>query len=603
MQKLYGLFIGFVLLLYCFPLSAQWSGNVDFSGGFAGMEGSLVNDNKPMIHGLAQGTFQLNYNTGKFRWSTTVNGKWEPNTTDNSRAAYKDQRLNITYKAAATRPLSGGLKSDFVWTPSKDRHYATWIQYRYKNDQAYNHSISFDGSAEVMDNLSYYFEVPILNEHKVDTGLKVFHDFDSGRHILESSLKFEAISSRRVNTWTVFNTDPGSGSKGTAIDVEGMTGYAWKYRITPTSNDFNLDGDVHLLNAVVDGEAKLKVTPGVRFAVKHALDQNSGATRINVSLDDENQGEWRDSTRLRENFNFLSVQAENYVQADFHWKKLEAHVDYALQLYGRRLNDDDHQQPLRIKNLSPVGKANIKWTISPHHSLNFTDQMSVSHPDYLKICWYDRTAGYLDQLYRGNEQLISPQTLIYGIEYEFKWKRFLSQTTVNYKNVINEIDQTWSKMVIEGREYKVFEWLNSADSRSVGITQKFGWRGKIITANIGVNYNQNQRIAKKSDAIKNSFDWKLTGDITARLGKGWSVGADAKYQSKTATFFTIFNEYCQLNAFVQKEFKKFTLYLQGRDLLDKPVVTEFESEEHKEAWIEEVRKNRSMVVVGVKWKF
>ena len=55
----------------------------------------------------------------------------------------------------------------------------------------------------------------------------------------------------------------------------------------------------------------------------------------------------------------------------------------------------------------------------------------MSHPDYLKICWYDRTAGYLDQLYRGNEQLFSPTTYLYGLEYEFKYKRFLSQTNVS----------------------------------------------------------------------------------------------------------------------------------------------------------------------------
>lgn len=76
------------LLLCCAPLSAQWSGSVDLSGGIGGMEGSEITEDKPMLHGLVRGNFQLNYKTEKFGWTTNVTGKWEPKTTDNSRIAY-----------------------------------------------------------------------------------------------------------------------------------------------------------------------------------------------------------------------------------------------------------------------------------------------------------------------------------------------------------------------------------------------------------------------------------------------------------------------------------------------------------------------------------
>ena len=602
MRKLYGFALGCALLLCCPSAHAQWSGSADMSGGLGWMEGSLVTDEKPMFHSLAHGVFKLNYKTEKFSWLTKVEGKWEPNTTDNTRIAAKNKRLDITYKAATTKPLTTSLRSDFVWTPLPERSYSSWVLYQYKNDAAYNHSLSFDGNAEEMENLAYYNEVPVMNEHKVETGLKTFRDFDSGRHILQSTLSFQVINNRKENVWTVVKTDPEASSGGIAVSLEDLTGYAWRYRITPSSTDFNLNGDLHLKNALSDGDVRLSVSPGLRFETKLALDQNSGATR--VALDAlSNKWEWRDSTRLRETFNYLSVQVEQYVVADFRWKNLEAHFDYALQEYARRLNDDDHQQPLRIKGLYPVGAANVKWTLSPLHSLNLIQQMSVSHPDYLKICWYDRTAGYLDKLYRGNEQLVSPQTMLYTLEYEFKRERFLSKTALTFKEVLNEIDQTWSNEEIDGRQYKIFRWINSADSRTAGITQKLGWRGKVITANAAVTYNQSRRTAKTSDIIKNSFNWKLTGDITASLGKGWSLGVDAKYQSKVATFFTIFKEYCELNANVQKDFKRFSVYLKGFDLLDMPRETSFESEELQEAWVEQVRSNRRLLLIGVKWNF
>lgn len=593
----------FAFLLCCVPLRAQWSGNVELSGGLGGMEGSIVNDYAPMYHGLSQGVFRLNYDTGKFKWNTVVEGKYEPNTTDNARMSYKNGKMAIVYKAASTGPLTFSARSDFKWTPSSERNYSTWILLKYTNERARNHSLNGSGSEEEVEEFSYYYEIPKRDEIRMETGLKTYRSFNS-RNVLESSLNLQAIASDRVNTWIVFKSDEDAERGGAAaIDIDDFHGYAWEYRITPRSLDLNLDGDIHLQRTVLDEAVKLKYAPGFRLSVKHALDENSGATRVDMSVDDPSKGEWRDSTRLRETFDYLSVLASPYLTADFKWKSVEAHADYACQLYARRLNDDTHEQPLNLKGVYPVGKGNVRWTVSPMHSLNLRNELSVSHPDYLKICWYDRTAGYLDQLYRGNEKLRSPKTQLYGLDYELKYKRLISKTGVSYKYVEDEIDQTWSNKVIDGREYKVFEWLNSADSRSVGLSQSLGWRGKVITANTAVTYNQSRRIAKSDGAVKNSFDWKLTADISAKLGKGWSAGLDAKYQSKVATFFTIFKQYCALNAFVQKDFKKFTLYMKGRDLLDTPTETSFLSEETQEFWVEEVRRNRRIVVLGIRWKF
>ena len=104
----------FGLLLCVVPLRAQWSGSLDLSGGLGGMEGSLITEGKPVFHVLAQGTFQLDYKTDKFSWKTTLNGKWEPNTTDNTRASFKKEKLGVVYKATATKPLTISLRQDFA---------------------------------------------------------------------------------------------------------------------------------------------------------------------------------------------------------------------------------------------------------------------------------------------------------------------------------------------------------------------------------------------------------------------------------------------------------------------------------------------------------
>lgn len=611
MQRFRVLFICFALSLWGIPLSAQWSGSVDLSGGLGGISGSIASDDKPMIHGLAKGAFQLNYRTEKFSCSTTFTGSWEPKTTDNSLLTYKNERIGIVYKAASTKPLATSLRTDFQWTtPTKDWNYAAWIRYGFIRDRAYNHTINMDGDTEEMEKFSYYYQVPTRNAHSVETGLRAFQSFNDGQSILQGSLVIKADGSRRVDTWTVFKVGEGeTGQPGaTAVDVdEDIMGYAWRYRITPNNLDFDVDWDTHMQMTMLEGDVRLKYAPGFRLSSRHALDENSGATRIGFTVDSDDKedktAEWRDSTRLRENFDFLSVWAEPYLTADFQWKDIEAHADLAGQVYARRLNDDSHEQPLKVIGVYPVGKANVRWNISPGRSLQLGAQMSVSHPDYLKICWYDRTAGYLDQLYRGNEQLLSPETQRYTLTYEYKKKRLSSQSSVVYTGVSNEIDQTWSNEEIDGRMYKVFRWLNSSDSRSLGLTQQLGWQGEVITAHTSVTYTQSRRHAKNSDTIKDSYNWVLNGDVSAALGKGWTIGADAHYRSKVATFFTIFKQYCELNAQVRKDFKRFTLYLEGRDLLDQPRETSFESEELQEFWVEEVRSNLRFFVIGARWKF
>ncbi|MBP3202192.1 MAG: outer membrane beta-barrel protein [Bacteroidales bacterium] len=601
MIKFKTLILAFLLLLCPAILRAQWSGSVDVSAGLGIMNGDLVSDTNPQPHVLTQGNFKLNYKTDKFSTGTTINAKWEPKTKDNTRLSYKNEKAALVHKSSTTQPLSVNIRQDFSWRPASFRNYSAWLLYQYKNDRAENYSLNYSEEGS-LEKYSYYYEMPLMDEHKLQAGMKTFRDFDGGKHILQSSVSLQAVGSQKLNTWIVFKSDNDKG-KGTAIKDQDnkLAGYAWMYRITPGNVDLSADGDIRLQNRLVDADTKLTVTPGMRIAYKQLLDQNSGATFIPDGT--QEGGQWQDSLRLRESFDYLSIQEEQYVQASANWGPVEANAEYAMQVYGRRLNDASHTQPFQIKGVYPVGKANVKWIIHPEHSLSLVHQMSVKHPDYLKVCWYDRTAGYLDQLYRGNEQLLSPQTTQFTLEYAFKGKHFSAKSGISYKSVINEIDQTWSNEDIDGRMYKVFRWLNSSDSHAMGLSQQLGWEGKVLSAHVEVTYNQTLRTAKKDNAQKTSHDWKLKSDVSARLGKGWTAGFDTKYQSKVATFFTIFKEYCELNAFVQKDFKKISVYLQGKDLLDMPRETSFESEDHKEYWIDRERNNRRLIILGLRWKF
>ena len=134
-----------------------------------------------------------------------------------------------------------------------------------------------------------------------------------------------------------------------------------------------------------------------------------------------------------------------------------------------------HTQNLNFVRPYPVGSGWLSWTFSPQHKLTFRNNLSVNHPSYIQICWYERHGNYLTQIFRGKEDLKSTHTFALGLEYEFKYKRFLSTTKLSYSSRMDEVDQTYTREVIEDRNYQVFTWVNASDSHIYGATEILGW--------------------------------------------------------------------------------------------------------------------------------
>lgn len=627
----------FILTLMLFtlavpPLRAQWSGWMDITGGLGGMTGNKEWKVGLLGHVLAQGDVNLRYQTDAFTWNTSVTGRFEPKSSDNSRMNVSLEQadamgMELVYKTVKTQPLQVRLHSSFDWKPSRNRHYSGWITYRYKNDRARNVSNSISSTLDVermdaqqrsryyedpqrfVESLrpedldssiaSCYFELPRMNEHMMGAGATGAWQL-AEKSLLEGSFSVSSTRNKKNNLWSVFKTT--DLNLNDIDEVEAFRrGDAWMYRITPSSIDLDFTADLHLRRTVREDSLRFHWGPGVRFFGNHSVDRNSGATLVDI--DDKHDYQWKDSLRLRETFNFLALNAAPYVTVAYQDKHFDLQADYSAQFYFNRLNDDTHRQSLKLISVSPGGNARFIWKITDVHKLGVTHHVGVDYPDYLQICWYDRTGGYADQLFRGNAGLVSSLYSRYGLVYELQYKYFRYRTGNTVTRRINEMDQTWTNEEIEGRLYKVFYWINSADSWSFGTTHRIEWNGKIVKGGTGVEYNWSRRQAKADGAVKRASDWRLTADVTAALGKGWSVGADVMYQSSVATFFTRFNEYWKLNAHLQKEFRKCTLFVDGRDLLDFARKTTYVSADMKEYWVDIARDNWRLFLLGIRWKF
>lgn len=102
----------------------------------------------------------------------------------------------------------------------------------------------------------------------------------------------------------------------------------------------------------------------------------------------------------------------------------------------------------------------------------------------------------------------------YGMTYEMKLKRFRYRMSNAVTRRIREIDQTWTNEEIEGRLYKVFHWVNAADSWSFGTAHRVGYEGKSFKAGVGVEYNQSRRTARTDGARKDASDRRLIRPVT-----------------------------------------------------------------------------------------
>lgn len=594
MKRLRLFWVLVMLLVSSAGARAQWSGNVDAAGGFGLMKGlrTLGEGGSPLYHYMGKGAADFTYKDSLVTWKTILSASYALIDKDyvQGETHYFDEEVTVDglYTVSEEEPLTTRFRSEAIWQRPSGKMFSAWAQYQLDRNEAYNINTQFNQRLQ----MSIYADETRSFNHDAGTGLTFSRPLGSSRRILAGSLSYKYVSTDNTTAYyTVSLSDPDK----LWADV---------FRLTPHSATNQAQGILHYRDSVLTGKTKLVLDPGLRVTASRSVHKNSGATASGY-LEEAKEKDyiWRDSTALREQFHFLSMDIQPYLALDISSSKTRLHVDYALMLYSRRLTDESHKQGLQIQQPYVVGNGYFAWQMGAGHSLSLTNMMTVRHPSYLQVCWYDRSGGYIDRLYRGNPDLKSNVVRNYGLNYTFRHKRFLVSSAVSFTRSRNEIVQTWFWDEIDGRQYQIFTWVNGSESRILGFEQKIGWNGKVISAGLSATYNHAQMRLQDSDVPMHADNWTLSGNISANLGKGWTVSADAKYQSEVASFFAMFSDYCRVNARVSKAFKRWTIYLEGRDLADSPHIVRVESADGTQVNQERSYQNRRLVALGCKWNF
>ena len=564
-------------------------------------------------HILTQGDVNLKYQKDQFTWNTQLNASWEPKSIDYTHISTElvpqtPADENVVYKTTKSQPLEIALRTEFGWKPSARANYTAWIYYRYFNYKERNVTNSLspiwtqgpqDASLE-QANCSYLGVR--LHNNTIAAGAEASWKLGE-KSLLQGSFSASTMKRRKQLVWSIFETVGTNWADIESVDVDAAfrQGNGWMYRITPDSTSVNMTADIHLRRTLRDDDVKFSWTPGLQAFAVHSLEKRVGASLADI--DPSGAYVWKDSLRLKQTINYWDIYVEPYVAAEYSNGKIEVGARYGFQFQYRRLQDETGRLPLLSRGPYPSGGAHFSWIINDNHKLSIIHETGVHYPYYLQLCWFDRTGGYADQLFRGNSDLLPTLNSSYGFSYELRHKRFRYSVTNAVIRERDELDQTWYREVIDGRPYKMFVWVNSADCWSFGITHRIGWDGEVFKAGIGADYKQTRRTSKADGAVMDNHEWSVTAEAGADLGKGWGAVARVRYQSDMYTWNTTLTDFWDLDARIHKQFKNFLVYLDMLDLPDCGRTITYRSTDGREIWQEFLRKNRRMFCLGFKWTF
>ena len=225
------------------------------------------------------------------------------------------------------------------------------------------------------------------------------------------------------------------------------------------SGFINAGASITLRDSTLAGVSSLLAEGGIRLRGNRLLDHYSGAILVGEDV-------WRDSVRLRENFNYLELYAEPNVRLSYHKKDYGADLHTTIQLYGNHLTDKDKKDKVNWRPPSTIGNFQFFWNPAPAHRLAVVGSRSA-----------------------------------------------LTHTS-------DEIEHFFQTEIIDGRPYTVFQWDNTAYGDSFNHISGLYWNGKVLTSSLLADYLQERRHKYGSgDKIKDSHRWIIRASVGVHPGQ------------------------------------------------------------------------------------
>ena len=528
----------------------------------------------------------LRYERKEFSVSTRLSQMQERNHTDGTKIVFSGKndldeltRFDMITRHSKPRQKRYEARTDARWTPSDRTSFSGYVGYV----DGHNTGENTVGQVKVVsDQLAFSLESVDVRQRMSLSG------FRGNLIIPEHKLLLGGFDWTREWNWRRSQWD--------GIDTNLAELYR-AYRLTPFFIRDRSNAFLTYRDSTMFGVPRLRFEAGNRLTVNRDNDRYGGE---NLARD----GNWQDSLRIKEHFDFIAAQLEPYARVDWSREALSVYLETGLQLYGTRLDNDTLHQALTVRPPVVVGTLGGRWHPGTMHTVTWSASWNVQRPTYQNICWYQRQGRYDNQLYEGNPNLNPTRTLNAQVGYGFAYKKFHADFSSTYSRRDDEVVQTFRHQKVDKRDFTIFTWVNAARTRTFVERLGIGWRGTMLTANLSCLYHDLYQRKDLDDKDKENRYWEFAGELQLRLPKQWTMSVNGNYHTTIQTLYQLIDPYFRLDARVEKAFgKAWMVFLDGRDLLDRPMGNGIISDIEKQNWYEETRNNRRLVQVGVTYQF
>ena len=594
MRPLVPLLSVWVLLLSGWSAAAQpssdhgkWSGRASLTAGYGwSMPDEELALTDTLIRFRQTAEVVLRYERKKFFVSTRLSQVQDRNHTDGTKIVFSgtndlDELTRFDMITRHSRPAQKRYeaRTDIRWTPSERASFSGYAGYVDGHNAGENTVGQFKVVAE---QLAFSLETVDVRQRMALSGFR-------GNLLLpDHKILLGGFDWTREWNWRHLQWD--------GIDTNLAELYR-AYRLTPFFIRDRSNAFLTYRDSTLFGVPRMRFEAGSRLTVNRDNDRYGGE---NLGRD----GNWKDSLRIKEHFDFIAAQLEPYVRLDWSRENLSVYVETGLQLYGTRLDNDTLHQALSVRPAVVVGALGGRWHPGTMHTVTWSGSWNVQRPTYQNICWYQRQGRYDNQLYQGNPELSPTRTLNAQIGYGFVYQKFHADFTSTYSRRDDEVVQTFWHQKVDNRNFTIFSWVNAARTRTFVERLGVGWRGTTLTANLSCLYHDLYQRKDLDDKDKENRYWEFAGEVQLRLPRQWTMSVNGNYHTTIRTLYQIVDPYFRLDARVEKAFgKAWMVFLDGRDLLDRPIGNGIISDIEKQNWFEETRSNRRLIQAGVTYQF
>lgn len=583
------LLIAFAAILWSIGAFAQWTGSVQANGGL-----------HQKVDNIRGGDADLDLkfrHKGKKHWAgINLYGVYgcipsnEENTTrdfsQSGREIYKTENSDILderFKVAA------GL--DFGWRFNEKNELGLTLGAKYGGAGTMTQQ-QIQKSQESVVSTGYQLDTVARINWGGDAVLKYVHSFNRDSRIVASAKAlFEEDGDMKFRR--TFN-DAGS-------PVFDKTKF---YEIIASLNSLDMSGNVEYQSDhfFTDG---LRFKGGANIAINTDLDVFAGLNNVH--------GEWRDSTVMAQQYFYHYRQIDAYAEASYAIRGFSVNVRDNLQYYRDYLFDQLNVEENTLnavfdkRDWQNMISAELAYRFNGHHRISAVFSHSIVRPPYRKLCATVTIGDSEGEYYRGNPDLKPEVIDRIRLGYTISNGHVNSEFSLSYSEKGNTAERIAVQVDDKDPSMKdvttLYTWVNSQRQTVLTPRMDVSIDYSAIAAKIWAVFNYEHFYYLKN-APRAHSNYEMGMRLDASLTSSTRLSGTLSYSSENIRAFNNTSEYVGA-AFrlSQRIIKGLEIYLEGKDLVDKPRTEETWNESFTFYKKKTRLLNRSAIRLGISYNF